>query len=279
MKRERILPFGTRIKLSHPDEVRLLSVQQLEIDLQTEGLVLIRGAKLAASELKRFSEEFSGLEPTDLLKSEDSVNGVLRVCSDRDEAQRPLGIFGHESELDWHANRPSSHDRKSLVLTYGARGCEDTQTWWLNTEMAFKELSLKKQQLLRATRGFYGFKPGSYTEENYKHHRNSFSWPLVFKRYGREILYLPFNQIVEYEYDKIEQTSESAGDPGELMQEIIADLLNSQWIYKHHWLTGDLIISDQWTTIHKRPKCKMEGRKILRTTFNYSYDSFPDELS
>lgn len=260
-------PFGVKIQGLDSGDLMSLPVKEIEGYLRDAGLVLFENIHLSAPQLKDFCSQFSELESTVPEKSEEGTDGVLRVTSQVDRNGRPLGIFGHSSELGWHANRPSSRDRKSIVATYSSEGCDGTETWWANTRMAFEKMDEKVQSKLRGMKGQFGYRAGTYTEENYKPHKNEEYWPLVFERFGKETLYFPFHQIVCFE--------NRWGENVEDINPFVEFVLRPDFIYKHRWSGHQLILSDQWTTIHCRPECRMEGRKILRTSFNYSNDVFP----
>lgn len=269
MRLEKLSPFGVAVKSLNKKDIMRIPISSFEEMLKSEGLLIIDDIQLSPLELKLFCERFSPVEHTDLAKSEEQIDGVLRVTSDKGDNGEPLGIFGHSSSLGWHANRPSSKDRKSIVCTYSYTGCNQTATWWSNTERVYKSLSNEEKGTLKNTFAYFGYKEGSYTEERYKPHVNETSYPIVFKRFGREVLFFPFNQIMKYDYP------DSVSMSMRLIDKLICEVTSEKNVYKHEWIGQQLVLSDQWTTIHCRPECKMSGRKILRVSFNYSDDVFP----
>ena len=55
------------------------------------------------------------------------------------------------------------------------------------------------------------------------------------------------------------------------MQELIDHVLKDEFAYHHDWEDGDIVISEQWLSIHKRWDFEgMEDRILHRIAFDYS---------
>ncbi len=191
---------------------------------------------------------------------------IQRVTGQKDNQGRELGLFGHNETLDWHANRASFIEgRKSVVWLYSVRGSTGSRTSWCNTQKAFEDLSESTKKDLRKMKAFYGFMPGRYTPVNgFKSHVNPTPTPIVrFSQHtGREGLYFPFLQMFG-----IEGMSENSFQ--EFIEMIKKHILQDQYIYHHDWQDGDVLLSDQWFSIHKRWPCDVSERLLHRITFNY----------
>ena len=62
---------------------------------------------------------------------------------------------------------------------------------------------------------------------------------VYINEYGQKGLYFPFLQIIE-------------GIPDDLFNYLKNHILQDKYRYDHHWEDGDLVVSEQWLTIHKR---------------------------
>ena len=100
--------------------------------------------------------------------------------------------------------------------------------------------------------------------KDFKEHINSHPIPLIRKNQmnDQKGIYFPFNQIFGFEGLEEEEFNG-------LMDEIKAHILNEKYIYHHDWQDGDLIISEQWLTIHKRWPCNVGKRVLHRITMDY----------
>ena len=58
-------------------------------------------------------------------------------------------LFGHVSELDWHANQVSRHDRYPLIWLYAVKGSEGSQTSWLNMAKVWEALSEEQKEIAK----------------------------------------------------------------------------------------------------------------------------------
>jgi len=77
-------------------------------------------------------------------------------------------------------------------------------------------------------------------------------------------LYFPFLQIFGFDgYSEEEYQS--------IMEELTAHILKPEYAYHHDWEDNDVVISEQWLSIHKRWYFeKMEERVLHRIAFNYN---------
>ena len=57
---------------------------------------------------------------------------------------------------------------------------------------------------------------------------------------------------------------------GRLWIGLIEHVLQDKYRYDHHWKDGDVVISEQWLTIHKRHTFERMDKRILhRIAFDY----------
>ena len=195
-----------------------------------------------------------------------SVPIIQRVTGQKDSHGRPTGLFYHNQELDWHVNRASSfEDRKPLVWLRAVQGVEGSRTSWINSRQAFSDLSDSMKSELRSMKGFYGYRSGLYSPvTDFKNHINKSPFPIVYHHplNGDEALYFPFHQIFG-----IEGMSER--EFSRFSEVIKQHLLKDQYIYHHDWCEGDIVLSEQWCTLHKRWPVDVSERLLHRITMDY----------
>lgn len=243
-------------------------------------IVVIRDQKLSPQREDYICRQIGSVEEVigpreafcPLSENGEKVKSILQVSGMRDANGAPMGIFGHDSDLDWHANRASSEkERKPLVWLYSVFGSEGSRTSWANCSAAFHDLDKPTQEELSSLSGIFGFEPNRYTAvEGFFHsHRNLDGIKMVqtVKGTNRQGLYFPFLQLFGFK-DKSEEYSQA------LINRLVEHVLQPQYVYHHDWRDGDVIISEQWMTIHKRWACDVSHRMLHRITFDYSNVQF-----
>ena len=194
------------------------------------------------------------------------IPGIIRVTGKKNK-DGIIGLFGHKSTLDWHANRCSSPERKPLIWMWGERGMVGSRTSFINNIVTYQDLSEEIKERIKDKKVICGYKTGTYSESvQFKEHINR-NWPipLVYTNDAKQVgLYFPYHQILE-----MENTSEE--EFNELKQLLIDHVVQEKYIYHHDWEDHDLLISEQWLSIHKRWAFeKMEDRVLHRIAYDYS---------
>ena len=175
----------------------------------------------------------------------------------------PLG------KLDWHCNL-NGPDRADGVALQGIKGVEGTQTSWMNTAIALKEMP---EELYARVKGKYAnftynfLKWSDVVNEAQKQfmmqHRHSYKmWLEQENAGGVKGIYLYTNNDCEI-----------AGDDGSLFQDLQDYFFQEKFMYHHDWQVGDIVLSDQLLTLHKRRQetdAIFEQRLLNRITFRLS---------
>lgn len=187
------------------------------------------------------------------------VDGILRVTRG--------ALFGHDKELDWHANQPSYIDRKPLIWLYGIEGTEGSVTSWINMIEAYNDLPMDTKEEIKDIEMYCGYKRGSYSDFEYfdDHVNRNLPRKLVYtNEEGVTGLFFPFLQIFEFiNYPDAYFKS--------IKEDLVDHVLNKKYMYDHYWKDGDVVISEQWLSIHKRWECNFMDKRILhRIAFDHS---------
>lgn len=192
-------------------------------------------------------------------------NHILRVTGQKNDKGEE-GLFGHTSALDWHANQASNYEREPLIWLYGVEGTKGSKTSWLNNIASYEAMSDELKEEIKDVKITLGYKSGSYSPSKFfvEHHATDKPFNLVHTNdAGKTGLYFPYLQIL----GMVGKTEEQFKD---LMGRLIEHVTQPQFIYDHHWEDGDIVLSEQWLSIHKRWAYeKMEERILHRIAFNY----------
>jgi alpha-ketoglutarate-dependent taurine dioxygenase len=80
---------------------------------------------------------------------------------------------------------------------------------------------------------------------------------------GIKGMFFPFLQIMEF-------ANRSQQEFDSIMRTLTEHVLKSKYAYHHEWKDGDVVISDQWLSIHKRWAFEdMDKRLLHRIAFDY----------
>ena len=190
------------------------------------------------------------------------VNGIYRVTGKKNKDGN-MGLFGHDEVLDWHANQPSSPDRQSCIWLHGIEHTEGSRTSWLNNIMSFEDLTPAFREELQDVTIYCGFTPGRYTiSEAFNEHIN-FDNPLKMVHTnpdGQTGLYFPFYQTFHFEGGKYPGDKKYYKHIAKKLQE---HTTQEKFVYNHDWTDGDVVISDQWLSLHKRHHFDGMNKRLL----------------
>jgi taurine dioxygenase len=184
-----------------------------------------------------------------------NANGILRVTGEKNDAGEP-GLFGHVSALDWHCNQASNPERMPIIYLRAIKGSKGSVTSWMDNATAYSALSPNWQDRIQNKCITLGYKKGSYSESDFfnEHHAEDKPFNLLYtNRAGISGLYFPFLQIF-------------GGDLNESSFNYLKEHCSYHgFIYDHHWEDGDIVLSEQFLTLHKRHAFEgMEHRVLHR---------------
>lgn len=190
----------------------------------------------------------------------------------------PTGIFG-EGILDWHCNLTSPIESDGVALQ-AMKEVEGDVTGWLNTSSALSDMPQSLYNDLSKAHAEYVYSPNIWAEgarqeqlftmingAELKDTRNYKMKLLQKNRAGVEGIYFFTTNRCEVKSD----------NPN--LQEDLEDFLfNDKYIYHHEWKVGDIVLSDQLLSLHKRfnndPEL-LQKRVLNRLTFFLSnYDNY-----
>lgn len=165
------------------------------------------------------------------------------------------GLFGHKETLDWHANKASFPQRSPIVWIYAVEGSKGSVTSWIDNRKAYEDLPDDVKRECENIKITCGFRRGRYTDDPFfrEHHNKENEFDLVYtNEAGVKGLYFPYLQVF-------------GGIELELFDYLSHHIKQDKYRYDHHWEDGDVVVSEQWLTLHKRHAFeKMDERLMYR---------------
>lgn len=248
--------------------------QQIAELVLKQMVVVIRNQKLTPQQELNFCNHIGHYQSTDNERAKhiNVLDGVLRVTGKKNKHGEE-GLFGHTSALDWHANQASNRERKPLIWLYGVEGTDGSTTSWINNIESYKNLPEQLKSEIQDLELTLGYKVNSYSPSNFfkEHHATDRPFKLVYTNdAGQTGLYFPFLQVFGIKGMQQSQFEQ-------LHKKLKDHILKDEFRYDHHWQDGDVVLSEQWLSIHKRWAFeKMHERVLHRIAFDYK--KIKDEL-
>lgn len=264
--------------LVHGDIRKLTQTEMVEVGkmLAKQMVVVFPDSIDITPEEQLYCSEYIGYAQKSNAASHQAIAiipGVARVTGRKNDKGEP-GLFGHTSALEWHANQASNKERKPIVWMYGAEGMKGSRTSFINMIEVYENLPDKLKKAIANLKCYFGYSKGRYSTSPYfKEHVNKHNlFNLVMTNAaGKTGLYYPFHQVFG-----MDGLSESEFE--EIHQELVHHITKEQFAYHHDWIDGQIIMSDQWLSLHKRWEFdKMEDRVLHRIALDYSnvYENYP----
>jgi len=240
----------------------LKDVEAIGKAILSDLIVVIKKQKLSEQDQLDFVSQIGEYQKytSDRTKHIHLNEGILRVTAQKNEHGEE-GLFGHTSALDWHANQASNENRMPLIWLYAKEHSKGSKTSWIDNVATYENLPASLKEKIKDVKITLGYKSGSYSTSTFfkEHHKKDKTFNLVHTNaVGKTGLYFPFNQIF-------------GGIEKDVFEELKEHVLQDKFRYDHYWEDGDIVISEQWLSIHKRWEFKdMDKRVLHRIAFDYS---------
>jgi len=203
---------------------------------------------------------------------------VQRVTA-KEKDDKPTGIFP-KGKLDWHSNL-NGPDRADGVGLQGYAGVEDTVTSWLDTAAAYDAMPQSLKDKIRYKYCSYTYNMARWADTPW--HQDQRWKSLVNKMERKDDIYRMWIEqeniagvkgLYFYTNNDLKIWDDDIG----LYEELKEFLFQEKFIYHHEWDVGDIVLSDQLLTLHRRPlrpDAVFEKRILHRLTFPISNTSEP----
>jgi len=221
-----------------------------------------------------------------LLWDDPTTYPVQRVTGKKIDGKKS-GIFG-SGILDWHANL-NGLDRADGVALQGYQDCENTSTTWLNLAKAYEEMPTDLKNRCENVFCEYEYSPeiwasglpetqkqamlsnrgdGRITRGNTGIYR---MWLVQENIAGTKGIYF-------YTNNKCKIISKDQ----KLYEDLKNFIFQKKYMYTHEYELGDIVLSDQLLSLHKRDQNDpeiLEKRILHRLTFRISNFGNPSWIS
>jgi alpha-ketoglutarate-dependent taurine dioxygenase len=178
-------------------------------------------------------------------------------------------IAGHKEEMLWHNESPHARPGSGVAWLYGEQGVEGSTTVWNTTIEAYKDLDSDTKDRIKDLKVItFGNVNHSVerTQENFKNRTiyEDTPFPLVYTNHiGQSGLFLSLHQFERFEGMTRDQSLEIA-------EPLFDFVTQDKYCHVLEWKTGDVSLSDQWVSVHKRLHFEsMNTRRVHRATFDY----------
>ena len=205
-----------------------------------------------------------------IFDGDDNNYPLQRVTGETTDKGMATGIFGN-GELDWHSNMNGDMDRARGVALQGAWNSENTHTAFMNTVSAYRDLPEDIKERCEGVVGDFEYAPENWAKgvpmpqlmamKGFGIGNHKYQMDLLHEAFdGQKGLYFHFHNNCRFPTDP------------ELKKILKEHCFQDKYVYNHKWHPGDIVISDQVLTLHKRVEWEPEiiAKRVLhRITFHY----------
>ncbi len=255
-------------------ELRDDVVDELEALWSTHGVVVFRRQALSEDEILAFGQHFGELEA--VVRQDWTAEGrpeVVRISNMRNEAGERIGGLG-SNELAWHSDQSYMTNPATGAMLYMVEMPRTGgNTYWANLQLAYDALPQNMKARLENVCAIFSYakRQAGYQEEkplaeSIKKQTPDVVHPIVnvHPLTGAKSLYLDPSTT-----SGIVGMSEPEGQ--QLLDELTAHATQPEFVYRHDWQIGDLIMWDNGLVLHRRdPFDTAQNRLLKRTTMRLS---------
>jgi taurine dioxygenase len=256
------------LRLWEPVEDR--TVDQLRELWARHPVMLFRRQALSEHELARFSTRFGALER--VVRTEwasPTVPEIGLISNLKDAQARPIGGLG-DGELQWHSDQSYMMNPATGAMLYAVElPPAGGATFWVDLCAAYAGLPDRLKQAVEGRRAVFSYEKrlGGYQgvdrviSAEAKRKTPPVLHPLVHTHpvTGRKALYLDSTTTIG-----VEGMDESSGTG--LLDEIYVFATRPEFVYRHCWEVGDVVMWDNGFTMHRREPFDPSARRLMKRT-------------
>ena len=243
---------------------------------QVRGHSIYHEQNLNADSYVELMKKFGECETPDLFMNPKDNPEIFLVTSKKDKQGNKIGMFG-DTELGWHSNGNSRHNvDKILIGLYCVEEDFNTCLSMCNTARPFKDLDDKLKNYYRDITIKIKFKNDTIyhlEEGDPELEFMSASKGSIRKLVGRhphiyhepsEYFYFPYHFIEKAWYKK------KKIDVNKLIKDLQKIIFKSEYMKHHIFRKGDLLLIDQFTSLHRRTPVYDDNRLLWRIACDYT---------
>jgi taurine dioxygenase len=194
----------------------------------------------------------------------------VMLVSNKKENGQPIGRLGNQ-ELNWHMDQIFMAEPTAGTILYAVEVTpEGGDTWFCDLAAAYRALPPGLAARVEGRRAVHSAmtadrRVGIQLTEEQRKRASEVVHPLVRTHplSGEKSLYFSLNHTA-----RIDGMSEDDSLP--LLEELRAHATQPDFVYRHHWRVGDLVLWDNAATMHRRdPFPDRHARLMRRVGFNF----------
>ncbi len=244
------------------DELRALWAQH--------PVLVFRRQALSEHELADFSALFGPLERVVRTEWASPVRPEVGLISNLKDAQaKPIGGLG-DGEIQWHSDQSYMLNPATGAMLYALElPPEGGATSWVDLCAAYAGLPDRLKRAVEGRHAIFSYvkRLAGYQgidrviSEDAKRKTPPIVHPLVHTHpvTGRKALYLDSTTTVGI--DGMDDASGAA-----LLEEIYEFATRPEFVYRHHWQVGDVLLWDNGFTMHRREPFDPSARRLMKRT-------------
>jgi len=243
--------------------------------IQIKGHRIYYEQDLNADSYVELMKRFGDCETPDLFMNPKNNPEIFIVTGKKDKHGKKLGMFG-EGELGWHSNGNSRHNvDKILIGLYCVKEDENTALSICNTAQPFQDLDDKLKDYYRdivikikfKNDTIYHLDEGDPELEFMSASKGSIRnlvdiHPHIIQ-HPSEYFYFPYHFIEKAWYKK------KKIDVNKLIKDLKKIIFKSEYMTHHIFQKGDLVLMDQFTSLHRRTPVYDNNRLLWRIASDY----------
>ena len=233
------------------------------------GLLVIRNQKVAPLKFAQLCHSVGPLQnvsfdPFEFENSGQKIDDLpVHRITGASEAKRASDL-SLDGRLEWHSDYSNHH--KAFGLGLQALSAKGADTQWMYSPNAYRDLSEELKLRLNNAWGqfmynYQSWAPDLNLEEKARFEKTQadevpYTLPLEQRNPGGLLgIYLHFHNQARCQEDP------------SLIEELREHCYQDRYIYNHQWKEGDIVLSDQIITTHRRVGADISERLLHRYTF------------
>lgn len=233
-------------------------------------VLIVRRQALSERELADFSALFGPLERVVRTEWASPVVPEVGLISNLKDGQaQPIGGLG-DGELQWHSDQSYMMNPATGAVLYAVElPPEGGTTSWVDLAGAYTGLPDRLKRLVESRLGVFSYvkRLAGYQgvdrviSSEAKRKTPPVLHPLVHTHpvTGRKALYLDSTTTIGIE--GMDDASASA-----LLDEIYSFATRPEFVYRHQWQVGDVVMWDNGSTMHRREPFDATARRLMKRT-------------
>jgi len=263
-----IEPFKTIQDIKSLDDGH---IRQLARVIHQDGVAVMYNQNLKENDYIDFMKRFGECESPDLFMNPKDYPEIFLVTAKTVDGKK-IGMFG-DTELGWHSNGNSRHlIDKILIGLYCVKEDINTTLSVCNTSKPFYDMSNEEQEYYRSitirlkfkNNTIYDLKEGDPELEFMSKNKGSIRKLVDIHPHNMsEYFYFPYHFICKAWEGKKQIDHE------ELISKLKPKIFKSQYQYHHIFKEGDLLLMDQFTSLHRRTPVMDNNRLLWRIASDF----------